>query len=276
MLARIRTEAGAVKIFVGAIPPGPGKLSSVVAPGSVSSSAEVVPHGNPHPITFVYPYYENPQTLAGQVERWSAYPGDIRRQLLVVVVDDGSPETPAEEVLRGQERGFDLQLFRIEVDVRWNWLAARNIGMHHAPETWCLLTDMDHVVPVETARSMVFGRFEEEAVYRLSREENNQPIYPHPNSWWMSRATYWRVGGYDEALSGLYGTDRDYRKRVAKSVPLRMLADRLIRNEHERDASTTRYLRDQPEDADYEKIVAERGEGWRPRVLSFPYHRVSL
>lgn len=98
-----------------------------------------IPQGNdPKPFTLVLPYYENPQFLRTQLGWWGTYPEHVREQMDVIVVDDGSPNYPASGILAGHPQPVHIHLFRIEVDVRWNWLAARNIGAHHAADQWLL------------------------------------------------------------------------------------------------------------------------------------------
>lgn len=230
----------------------------------------------PKPVTLIYPYYENPQFLAHQVEHWSTFPEALSEYLSAIIVDDCSP-APAVDVLSRLAWPFPLRLFRLEQDVRWNWLAARNRGAHHAASGWMFLTDMDHVLPIETATSLVYGAHNPRVIYGFSRRESTGvELAPHPNSWFMTRDMYWKVGGYDEELSGLYGTDGDYRRRCAQTAPMQILEDELIRHEYEGDSSTTRYKRKQPEDAAVRGIIATRGKGWRPRVLTFPAHEVAL
>lgn len=228
--------------------------------------------GAPKPVTFVIPYYENPDFLRQQIAWWSTYPAALRQHLSAIVVDDGSPD----RAVLPSTLPFPIRLFRIELDVRWNWLAARNIGLHHAPEGWCLVTDIDHVIPETTASSVVFGSHDSSVIYGFSRvEHSGETLAPHPNSWFLTRAMFWTVGGYDEALSGHYGTDGDWRRRCAATAPMKILRDRLIRHEHVGDSSTTHYLRKQPEDAAVKRIVSARGNKWRPKTLSFPYHEVT-
>lgn len=227
----------------------------------------------PKAITFVYPYYQNAGFLEQQVAFWRAYPEDLRRQLSIIIVDDGSP-TPA---ALPADRPCPMRLFRIEIDVRWNWLAARNIGMHHAPEGWCLMTDMDHVVPEVTLRAMVYGGFDPRLAYAFLRlEHTGQAAQPHSASLFLTRATFWRTGGYDEALSGYYGTDGEFRRRLMKTTSsFFILAQPLIRHEFVGDSSTSRYLRKQPEDLAVQRLIAQRPAHWRPKTLSFPYHEVA-
>lgn len=246
------------------------------APGFDDAPLVRVPRCDGRPLTFVYPYYRNPQFLGAQVRLWSSYAVELRALLAAIIVDDGSPDFPASDVLRGLALPFRVRLFRIEIDVRWNWLAARNIGMHHA-HGWCLLTDMDHMVPAETAEALTHELHDPHVIYRLLRRESTGArIHPHPNSMLMTRETFWRVGGYDEALSGFYGTDGDWRRRCARTARVRTLAHYLERHEYEGDSSTQNYLRKQPEDAGKKAILARRGPGWRPRTLSFPFHEVAL
>jgi hypothetical protein len=225
----------------------------------------------PKTFTMVYPYYEAPQFLDRQIAGWQLWPADLRAQVSAIVVDDGSP-TPARLPAM---LPFAISLYRIEVDVRWNWLAARNIGAHHAPDGWLLVTDMDHVVPVETAQALVSGAHHPAVVYAFSRREHTgERVTPHSASFVMTRTMFWRIGGYDETLSGHYGTDGEYRRRVAAVAPIHVLADDLVRHEYVEDASTTRYQRKQPEDAAVKRLIAKRRPGWTPKTLSFPYHEV--
>jgi hypothetical protein len=230
----------------------------------------------PKRVTFILPYYSNARFLGTQLSWWRTFPEHLRKQLSAIIVDDGSPQ-PASDVLRNVEHPFPIRLFRVRDDIRWNWLAARNIGFHHASDGWCLVTDMDHVIPETTATSVVYGHHEPGVIYGFSRREyTGVPVNPHPNSWLMTRQMFWKVGGYDEALSGHYGTDGDWRRRMAAVAPIHILMDRLIRHEYQQDSSTTAYLRKQPEDAAVKRIISKRGMEWTPKTLSFPYDEVLL
>jgi hypothetical protein len=229
----------------------------------------------PKPVTLVLPYFENPLFLRQQVAWWGTYEPTLAAHLSVMLVDDGSPVMPASTVLESCALPVALRSFRLDVDVRWNWLAARNIGAHHAPEGWLLLTDMDHVIPESTLRAVVHGQHDSSVIYGFSRiEHTGDALAPHPNSWFMTREMFWKVGGYDEALSGYYGTDGDWRRRCAATAPMRILEDRLVRHEHQGDSSTVTYMRKQPIDSGVKQIIAQRRPGWRPKVLSFPYQEV--
>lgn len=61
--------------------------------------------------------------------------------------------------------------------------AARNIGAKEASAKWVLLTDMDHLVPVNTINAVNFQRLDANRVYRFARVSapDMLPHHPHPN-----------------------------------------------------------------------------------------------
>lgn len=230
------------------------------------------------PVTLIMAYYENAGMLVEHFRTIRTLPEKLRGGLRVVIVDDGSPDHPA----KGEEIGCPLAIYRVGVDVRWNQDACRNIGVHHAETDWLLLTDMDHVAPEATWRSLLQRDRDPETVYRFSRVSmpDLAPYKPHPNSWFMTRAMFDRAGGYDENFAGLYGTDAIFRDQVHKAAcQVVMLKDVLIRYPREviPDASTTRYQRKAPEDrAGMAEMTARRkaDPDWATKRLSFPYSRV--
>lgn len=227
----------------------------------------------PTRITLVYPYYDCEMFFGRQVGIWQGYAADVKPHLSVIVVDDGSPRP----VPHTTPHGVETRLFRIDVDVRWNWLAARNVGAHHAADGWLLLTDMDHVVPEATLRTLIWADLDPSVVYMFRRvEHTGQKIRPHSASYLMTRKMFWRIGGYDEALSGFYGTDGEFRRRVMHQATVQLIENApLIRFEYVDDASVRTYKRKQPEDAMVQHLIAARGADWRPKTLSFPYHEVT-
>ena len=236
--------------------------------------------------TLVTPYYCNPAMFREQQRQWRALPAEIRECLHVVVVDDASPTDPAAHQIDPDTPGAlaSFRLFRTKVDVRWNWIFCRNLGVEQAKTEWVLMTDMDHVIPLDTWRAVMRSKLDPLCVYRLSRVSapDMTDLNPHPNTWLMTRHMFReRIGGYDERFSGTYGTDGQFHRRVeewarvihilpevAIVYPATVIAD----------ASTTRYTRKEPSDREQKAAIRDEiksmGSGYEPRRLTFPWEQV--
>jgi glycosyltransferase involved in cell wall biosynthesis len=235
-------------------------------------------------VTLCLPYYMNKGMLAKYLDSIEAMPLNVREGIAVIVVDDGSPDGDAV----GRPIGCPLEIYKIGVDIRWNQDAARNIAAHHADTLWLLLTDIDHMVPVETFEMILREKLKKTTAYRFSRVTLEQPgakpqvtpYKPHPNSWLMRRELFWYMGGYDERFAGYYGTDADFRNRInAVAMDVKMLPEVLIRVPRTviPDASTTTYQRKAPEDRaglDAVKRQREVQLNWKPQNFRFPYRRI--
>lgn len=234
----------------------------------------------------VLPYYVNPGMLAEQQKVWAAYPVDLRARLHVVVVDDCSPKAGrAHKKLVAIDGLGSLRIYRLLEKKRWNWLAARNLGAKLATTDWLLLTDIDHVLPVETLSRLLDGDLEPSCVYRFSRVTATTtwpypldvcaPYKPHNDTWLLTKDLFFdpRVGGYDERLSGCYGTSGEFKDRVLAAARVHMqLREVIVRYPREiiADASTppTVYTRKGDPENDRElsqrKAARDLIPNWRP------------
>lgn len=234
----------------------------------------------PTRISLVVPYYDNPGMLQMQCEFLSKLPEDIRTHLEFVVVDDGSPRWPAESY----KCGVSMQVWRIDVDVRWNQDAARNIGALHATHDWLFLTDIDHVPVPSIWDKLIKNKWDCNNVHRFERVSapNMTPYHPHPNTFFLHRSLYDTIGGYDERLAGYYGSDGDFVRRLearaAGSIRLDLPIVRFGR-EVQPDASTTTYKRKEWFDKPTIKGIIENRNRLPPKEQApkrylFPYHKV--
>jgi hypothetical protein len=223
-------------------------------------------------VSLLFPYYDNPRMLERQLEQLSRYDPATLRALRLVVVDDGSQRHPA----RIASCPVPFELYRCLVDVRWNWIFCRNLGVSRASTDWVVMTDIDHLVPAATARALVFDEHAEDVAYTFSRvsARSGEKERPHANSWFMTRRLFDAVGGYDERFAGCYGSDFDFAARVRATATVTQLASELERVPRSlvSDASTTRYKRTERLGR-IPKILRQRG-GERPLRLTFPWERV--
>lgn len=242
-------------------------------------------------LTIVMPYYMNPGMLAAQYCEWLVWPARLKRRLSVIIVDDGSPEGHAVDVER--PKGLPaLSIYRVLKDIPWHQHGARNLGAHVA-QGWMLLTDMDHVLPEESAAALLAaideGELDPASIYMLDRIEADSGLptlgkdgkpKPHPNSFVVTRETFWTIGGYDEDFTGVYGTDRMFRDRAFSRAKRGHLNIPLIRYWRDLvpDASTTTLERKEGREpyAKQQIMAAKiaRGERDTVKVLQFDWERV--
>ena len=237
-------------------------------------------------ITLIMAYYDNPTMLIQQVKNIAMYSEEIRHKLDVIIIDDCSPRWPAIDALKSPAlsefiKNVNIRLYRTKVDVAWNQDFCRNLGAYAAKTDWLLLTDIDHLVPESTIKAAFEINCKTFVVYKFQRinAPDYSPYKPHPNSWLMSAEFYRRIGGYDERFAGWYGSDGDFRDRVAKHAAIEEIQAPLIRVPREviPDASTTTLTRKSEEHSrNIQRIKMERGVSYSPILLSFDYEEIPL
>ncbi len=234
----------------------------------------------------VLPHFKNLGMLAEQQRIWADYSADVRARLHVVVVDDCSPDgsqpTPESVTVSGLA---SFRIFRLLKHIRWNWLACRNLGAKMATTEWLLLTDIDHALPESTLRRILDTPLDPRCAHRFARVDAPRPwpyrldecppYKPHNDTWLMTRAMFFDPGicGYDERLSGCYGTSGEFKDRVYATARAAVsLPDVMIRYPREiiPDASTppSTYTRkgDPKNDAELKRRKHERDlmPDWKP------------
>ena len=179
----------------------------------------------------LYAYYNNPQMLRRQLHEWIKYDPALLDRTDFIVVDDGSMEAPALDVLAAERHrigALDLQVFRVMVDRPWGQDAARNVGMRNAATQWVLMSDMDHLLHFKqhpnmmefVSRKAVRGNYYMPMRRKVVANRDVIPYHPHPNTFLFHREDFWNMGGYDEDFVGYYGSDGNFRK-CAKGDGLR-------------------------------------------------------
>lgn len=163
-------------------------------------------------ITLVYSYFDNPNMLKRHQEEWSKYAN--KEQFEIIIVDDCSINSPAMEKL--YDTGIKTRLFYVKTQIPWNQDGARNLAMKHA-EGWCLLLDMDMLLPKEEAEILLTYDLHPEVIYKnVRRSIKNNSISCHSNTYLITSKTFWDFGGYDEHFSGYYGSDYAFKKRLRR------------------------------------------------------------
>lgn len=236
-------------------------------------------------VSLIFAYYDNGEMLARQLSEWQSYDPNEREALEFVIVDDGSPNKPAIDYVKGCD--FDLQLFRIGVNIPWNQDGARNLAMRHARGRWALMMDMDHMLPRDQVKPMldfVQNQARMGTYYMPNQHLTNGVSLdkPHPNGYLFNNVDFHFIGGYDEDFAGYYGSDGHFR-RTAKYLgliekPTMSFHTVVFRAQDIEDANTKDWAR--KESAYHSKncrrlVRKMRGEPTRPtNSIRFPFERL--
>jgi len=171
-------------------------------------------------ITFIYPYYDNPNMFIAQQKEWYYYPADIREQSDFIVVDDCSPRWPAGDFIIPTKPNMEemIRVYRIKEDIPWNQDGARNLAAFNSETPWLFMTDMDHMLSTSAVAELfkILPKAKKKRYYTFERvTAPDMTLYKyHPNSYFMHRDLYWAVGGYEELFAGHYGTDGHFRRAL--------------------------------------------------------------
>lgn len=236
-------------------------------------------------LTLVMAYYENGGMLDKHLEVFESFPRLYKDRLKVIIVDDGSQDDPASKHMR--DVGISIRLFRALVDIPWHQNGARNLGMHHADDGWCLMTDIDHLLTFENFRAILRTRFKPGYAYKPQRMlVDGSEYHQHPNTYLLQKELFWRVGGYNEEFCGYYGTDSTFRVKLAITGLIKDTDSfwlTLYKRTDIEDASTRRYGRKGSEYhiSNNPELAAKRKDVYAlirdpGKVLNFEWDEVKL
>lgn len=166
--------------------------------------------------TIGYTYYNEPDLLRQQISLWEKYPDKIE----IIVVDDGSGEFPAYDVLKDVKfnNGPDLQLYKVTEDLGFNSHGCRNLIATVASSDNILFLDIDCQLSPTDAVFLRRVIFKESALYKFhlwNFKSKKWTMYPgHHNCFLVNRNDFWLAGGYDESFTGYHKGDREFIARL--------------------------------------------------------------
>lgn len=239
-------------------------------------------------LTIVMAYYENPGMLQMQCAEWRRYDRQFWSQISVVIVDDGSQDHHAKDVLAGADLPLrSVKLFRVDKDIPWNQDGARNLGMRNVEDEWALLTDMDHMLDADqVSGALLRCQNTPVGMYLMpirKQQWTGTIANPHPNSYLIRVGEFWDQGGYDEDFAGVYGSDGNFRKCMRAGLTENMTQEFYLtqyRREEFPDSGTNRYSRKQGPyyRANFPHLEAKtRGPAYKAvNHVRFPWHQESI
>ncbi len=239
-------------------------------------------------ITMIYSYYDSPLMFNIHQKEWMNYSKEYLNRLEIIVIDDCSQNLPAKDAII-LPKGFPFCLYRVGVDIPWNWRTCRNIGVHESSVgCWLFITDMDLLLPKESLEKLfklIDGKVDKNKFYTFDRviAPDMIPYKNHPNTYFLHRSLYLVVGGYDECVSGIYGLDGVFRRQLERNSKGASHLDGcrivLYQRDYVSDASVSTLSR--KENRDTKEVQEARDlmkqriiKGIRPDICTLPYERL--
>lgn len=169
----------------------------------------------------IYPFYENPRMLELQVENWERYSGKLQDRITFILIDDCSPNSPAEPIF--SKLRHRKMLFRVTENIPWAQHHARNVGAFEAEgdNPWLFMSDMDIILTPEACNGMLETCTDPTRYHTFEREfvgAERPPKY-HCNTFLVKKKRYWEVNGYDVDYCGAYGGDGRFLQQLNQVAP---------------------------------------------------------
>ncbi len=184
---------------------------------------------NKKSLTVAILYHNDVEHLKAQILGWEALDRQLKSVLLFLLIDDGSRDKAIEVTDITSSCSVDILIVRVLEDIPWNIGGARNLAMLTAPTKYVLVTDIDIHAPTDFYSHLLrlANRAEQEASignhliyasFKRVYEASNKQSRPHPAVMFLSKDTYWQVGGCDEDFVGNYGyTDPHFWHRARQT-----------------------------------------------------------
>ena len=164
--------------------------------------------------TIIHTYYNERSLLETQLERWNVYNTPIK----IILIDDGSQEVPAEEVLRGVSfaDNIDLSVYKVTKDIGFNSHGCRNLGASLADTEWLLFLDIDYTIQPSELHRLQKEKLDPLKLYEINaRYKGRGEPYVALNQFVISKKLFVESNGYDESWIPFHFGDREFLGRLA-------------------------------------------------------------
>lgn len=191
-------------------------------------------------LTIVHPFYNEKERFLVQLENWKAMSDRAKDTVHIVIADDSSNPPVHSFIPEGSKLDFNLDIYRIEEDLKWNTPGALNLGIVERETEWVLIMDSDCLLQPEELDKLLTLRPNKDYNYWFERKritDNPDRVKVTrflPCSILFHEDAFITVGGFDEdftgARSGGYGFfDNYFAMRLNETcAPKRLIKDIFI------------------------------------------------
>jgi len=161
-------------------------------------------------LTVIHPFFGEEERFKLLFKTWRGYSRKIKDSLDIIIVDDhGSPSvksmlTPS--VLKRVD--FNLTIYEIEDDLKYNTPGALNLGIMTALTPWVLIMDSDCTFSNEYMDKVMAYRPMKDTTYKFNRLRVTEDKHLATNERFlpctmlMHKSLYFDIGWFDEDFTG--------------------------------------------------------------------------
>ena len=208
-------------------------------------------------ITIFFPYYNQQEALEFQLSYYSTFPEEIRKNIQIFIVDDGSQNHKACDYITNEHLdNLSITLHRIDIDIPWNQVETNNLAFKNIETDFILRVDIDIFIDQDNLLKLILNDSNLACRMKYKSYYTNDFLSKdgHPNVFLLPKNIY-KNYRYNEYFSGNYGyEDNDFRHKLSKDKKLVFLEDRFVfvRNQEfstknlNRDTSINKSKKDDP------------------------------
>jgi predicted glycosyltransferase involved in capsule biosynthesis len=162
-------------------------------------------------IAIIQTYYDDPNYLQQAIKSWNSYEIPIS----VILIDDGSPQYPASEVLSQFtfSSNVNVSLYKVTEDIGFNSHGCRNLGAAVSKSDWLIFLDIDHFLDSDQLNELYKMKLSEDSWYGFTTIHNGNNLLMGggpSNTFMCTKTMYEQGGGYDESYTPYHYGDRQF------------------------------------------------------------------
>lgn len=161
-------------------------------------------------LSLIHPFFGEDKRFELQFQGWREFSDEQKDAIEIIVVDDHGDPAIHELMTKNRVKycDFNLSIYRIEDDLRWNTPGALNLGLMAASRPWTLIMDSDCAFPSETMNRVLNLQPYENWVYKFPRNRITEDEKWATNKRYLPctmlqhKHIFTDVHGFDEDFTG--------------------------------------------------------------------------